>query len=142
MCWGPDIYPLIGVIERWDGAQLTHRLLDFPLRLVLTGGFDRSLEDGDVVHLFSNAQIRALEVKETLSDGAKSAALGSRGDESDEVRALIEDEAMAGFLRERSAFLRGAVRHTGAYPVAEGVFAGECFSGSGRFGAGGECLEH
>lgn len=57
---GPDIYPLIGVIERWDEAELTHKLIDFPLKLVLNGKFDRALQDGDVVHLFSNAQIQSL----------------------------------------------------------------------------------
>lgn len=57
---GADIYPLIGVIERWDSKQLARTYIDFPLTLVLSGDFDRQLQEEDIIHLFSKAQIRAL----------------------------------------------------------------------------------
>ncbi len=111
---GPDTYPLIGVIERFDPEQLTTTLLDFPLRLVLKDGFDRALQDGDIVHLFSNKQIAALSEPVDLP-----VAVGSAEVPQDED--LIDDPVMISFLRERSAFVRGAVRNPGAYPVSDGI---------------------
>lgn len=113
---GSDIYPLIGVIERWDGEELSRQLLDFPLKLVLQNKFDRTLKDGDVIHLFSNAQIKQLSATPVAK--IQPVSLGSRPEEDLD---LIEDETLAGFLRERAAFLRGAVRQPGHYPIAEGI---------------------
>ena len=116
---GPDIYPLIGVIERWDADQLTRRLIDFPLRLVLKGDYDRKLEDGDIVHLFSKTQIQNLEEK---IDTDRSVSEGSLPlEEEPEADILRDDETLAAYLRERAAFLRGAIRSEGPYPVSEGV---------------------
>lgn len=118
---GDDIYPLIGVIERWDGDHLTRKLLDFPLRLVLKGGFDSALKDGDIVHLFSNAQIRNLDTGEGEEEKLlQNVAYTNKGRTTPDED-LITDETMAAYLKERSAFLRGAVRDEGHYPVSEGV---------------------
>ncbi len=114
---GPETYPLTGIIERYDTQQLTTTLIDFPLRLVLKGEFDRELEDGDIVHLFSNVQIRNLEALEPSP--ITPAAYGSN--DQDESKDLIDDHIMISFLKERSAFIRGAIRNPGAYPVAEGI---------------------
>jgi polysaccharide export outer membrane protein len=111
---GPDIYPLIGVIERWDEDQLTHKLIDFPLKLILNGKFDRALKDGDVVHLFSNTQIQSLAFP-TLQKEQGSYAPARDPD------TIIEDDTLAEFLRERSAFVRGAVRESGQFPISEGL---------------------
>lgn len=51
---GEDIYPLIGVIERWNKNQLTKQYLSFPVRSVLKHKFDLKLSNSDVVHLLSN----------------------------------------------------------------------------------------
>ncbi len=115
---GPDAYPLIGVIERTDADQLTRQLVDFPLRLVLKGDYDRKLDNGDVVHLFSMKQIRKL-ADEKIPDEEEPVEMGSQQD--DEDPSTIEDEAIAGFLKERSVFVRGAVRDPGPYPVSEGA---------------------
>ncbi len=119
---GEDIYPLIGVIERRDPEQLTRTLIDFPPRLVITGDYDRKLHDGDVVHLFSNEQIRALEY-ETQEDEEIILPQGSLAeeDEPDEVDLLLEDEVLSAYLRERGVFIRGAIRNAGPYPVSEGI---------------------
>ena len=116
---GNDIYPLIGVIERWDNDQLTRKLLDFPIRLVLKGDYDRKLQDGDVVHLFSNKQIQKLDT--LIEDkNLKSIPVGS-SEQNEEPGILEQDETLKSYLKERSAFIRGAVRNEGHYPVSEGV---------------------
>jgi len=116
--FGPDIYPLIGVIERWDDDQMTSRLLDFPPLLVLKGRFDRKLQDGDVVHLFSRKQILGLQKprKEQNLEDIEPAS-GSVSELPEE----IIDPVMISFLTERAAFVRGAVRQEGGYPVSEGT---------------------
>ncbi len=114
---GPKAYPLIGVIERWDDKQLTTKLVDFPLLLVLKGEYDRKLQDGDIVHLFSRRQIATLHNGKDRPKLRK-VAMGSAEDPDEDI---IDDPVMASFLKERSAFARGAVRNPGAYPVAPGI---------------------
>lgn len=58
-----DIYPLIGVIERWNKNDLSRELIAFPPALALKGQYDRKLADGDIVHLFSHQQIAALRAE-------------------------------------------------------------------------------
>jgi len=130
-----DTYPLIGVIERWDPELLTQTWIDFPLRLVIQQQFDRQLQDGDIIHLFSNEQISALEETDEneraentkpqrstyYSDANYKGDLGSAYDDLRAEETEVEDEALTSFLRERSVFVRGAVRRPGAYPVAEGT---------------------
>ncbi len=111
---GADIYPLIGVIERYDEEQLTNTLIDFPLRLVIKGKFDMALNDGDAIHLFSNEQIenlRAFSNDQELEEGSQAPVKDD----------LIIAPVIATFLSERVAYIRGAVRSEGAYPVADGT---------------------
>jgi len=96
---GPDIYPLIGVIDRWDEEHLSRTMLDFAPHLILKGGTDIPLKDGDTVTLFSQADIQALSPTDSVT----------------------EPSDFAAYLKERSVFIRGAVRHAGAYPIAHGV---------------------
>ncbi|MBX2833578.1 MAG: SLBB domain-containing protein [Micavibrio sp.] len=136
---GPDIYPLIGVIERWNAEQLTRQLIDFPLQAVLAHNFDRNLEDGDVIHLFSNAQIKALQKSDkNPQNGIQNVSLevGSRGDLENPALDLLQDDVLAGFLKERSAFIRGAVRKPGLYPLASGMSLNTILAA-----AGGAALE-
>ncbi|MCB9987730.1 MAG: SLBB domain-containing protein [Rhodospirillales bacterium] len=113
--FGPDIYPLMGVIERWNGDQLAAEMIAFPPLLVLKGQFDSKLQDGDVVHLFSRAQIQDLQTNSKDIPGKEEGS----APEIDDDR--ITDPVLAAFLRERSAYVRGAVRQEGEWPVAEGV---------------------
>ncbi len=115
-----DTYPLIGVIERENAEHMTSEFLAFPPSLVLKKQFDRKLQDGDVVHLFSNEDIRALaDTPQEEQDALyQPAAMGSAfGEEIDEPL----DPVIAAFLRERAVFVRGAVRQPGAYPATEGA---------------------
>lgn len=115
-----DIYPLIGMIERWDESQLSHILLDFPLTLVLSGDYDRALQDGDVIHLFSKSQIKSLQT--TPQDGAPALEQGSIGEDDEGIMEnTVIDPAMRSYLSERSVYARGAIRGEGAYPVSVGV---------------------
>lgn len=115
----PEAYPLIGVIERWDADQLASKMISFPLRLALKDQYDRTLNDGDVIHLFSNEQIKNLN-KSDPQASAENLSLGSREFGGDHQR-FINDDIMASFLRERAVSVRGAVRSNGAYPVGEGT---------------------
>lgn len=143
--FGPDIYPLVGVIERTDKKQLTPQLIAFPPLQVVEGSFDRKLQDGDIVHLFSMAQIRALQ-KKTPKNGqdgvhlasftahqVKDGADGKKADDMDDDEREEDDQSMMSFLTERSAFIRGAVRHEGAWPVADGATLENLIAVAGGF---------
>lgn len=115
--FGPDIYPLIGVIERDDTATLTRGMIAFPPNLVASGDYDRSLQDGDTVILFSQAQIKSLQQKNPQD--TRTLPAGSFDPEREDE--VILNPALRAFLNERTAFVRGAVRHAGAWPVSEGA---------------------
>ncbi len=110
--FGPDIYPLIGVITRKDKDKLSKTLIEFSPKQVVRNIFDRKLEEGDEITLFSTAQIHALQDAENPL--FQEASFGREQDK-------ITDPVLAAFLEERSAFVRGAVRRPGPYPVAYGT---------------------
>lgn len=109
---GRDIYPLIGVIERRDPKQLTKKYIAFSPHQVLHKEYDEKLLDGDTVRLFSDKQIQNLDKNPLLHE----AALQPKAKEEE-----IIDPVLTSFLKERSAFIRGAVLQEGAYPVTEGT---------------------
>ena len=105
---GKDIYPLIGIIQRTDKNEFTKKLIAFSPSQILKGGFDKELSDGDTVQLFSSMQIQSLQHDTPLYHSVAS----NRGD-------MIVDPVLVTFLKERSVFVRGAVRQAGAYPVSD-----------------------
>lgn len=110
-----SVYPLIGVIERRDATSLTKTLVEFSPRQVLAKEFDAPLSEGDAVHLFTMEQIHALGGKISSEPLLKKVAFNP----DDREAGKIKDGYIASFLQERSAFIRGAVRQPGAYPVAK-----------------------
>lgn len=110
--FGPHIYPLIGVIERQDSHTMARQLIDFSPLLVAKGDFDRTLEDGDVVHLFSRQEIRDLQAR-------RQNPLIEVGDTTHAQEPM--SPAIRSFLEERSVYVRGAVRDPGPWPVSEGA---------------------
>lgn len=139
--FGPDIYPLIGLIERNAQDQMTREWISFPPLLVAQGQFDRNLNDGDVVHLFSRTQIHelmnpALRKKRSILDH------GSVDPES-ETDLPITDPVMRDALKEHAIFVRGAVRQEGAWPAAQGATLAHLVAAAGGLSleAGTENIE-
>lgn len=137
---GPDVYPLAAVLERRSARDLSPSWRLFSPRAVLEGGFDAKLAEGDIVHLFSRAQIMALE--EPLEPSATAGALDctavedgglvgqtcrGRGEEDGRIR----DPTMIQLLRQNAAFVRGGVRHPGPWPVAEKVLLPDLLATAG-----------
>ncbi len=136
---GENIYPLIGVIERFDPQQLSRHYLDFPLKLVISGDYDRQLKEDDVVHLFSNTQITSLgktpnpdrdnepqhsgfiEASYTPHNDTPQIEQGSNPHSDPYNESAIKDPVLSAYLKERAVFVRGAVRNPGHFPVAEGA---------------------
>lgn len=122
--FGPDIYPLIGVIERTDETTMAKQMIDFPPQLVAAGQFDRKLQDGDTVLLFSREDMRNLQKED---DPAKPEEEG----DADSDESSVVDPAVKSFLKERSVYVRGAVRNSGAWPVADGATLKSVIDASG-----------
>lgn len=116
--FGDSLYPLIGVIERRDPQSLTKTLIEFSPRAVVQKHGDMNLTEGDVVHIFSMQQIRDLSQNVAKAENLLKNAAYTPGKEDEEK---ITDSAIISFLEERAAFVRGAVRQPGAYPVANGT---------------------
>ncbi|PCJ98216.1 MAG: polysaccharide biosynthesis/export family protein [Zetaproteobacteria bacterium] len=115
---GDDIYPLIGIIERWDEEQLTTTFIEFPVRLVLKNEFDLKMQDNDVVILLSNQDIS--DTYNEKNDDSNRAIITEEGSRINDHYAT-NDPALKSFLKERSVFVRGAVRRPGLYPVSQGT---------------------
>ena len=111
---GPDIYPLLGIIDREDKTSLSRRLVAFSPLPAAQGRDDRTLMEGDVVHLFSTRQIRDLQS-------------GRRSDAND----ALTDPVLSAFLKERMAYIRGAVRREGGWPVGDDTDLGSLLSVAG-----------
>ncbi|MGH1455911.1 MAG: SLBB domain-containing protein [Alphaproteobacteria bacterium] len=115
---GHDIYPLMGVIERWDKKQLGTRYISFPLRLVLNNNFDISLKDDDTIYLLSNNDI-SISYNEKNFDTYTIENIEQGSGNSDSI--LQINGTLKNYIKEHSVFVRGAVRKPGQYPVAEGT---------------------
>ena len=99
---GADIYPLIGVISRFDESSLAREYIVFSPRDVIDGIEDRYLVDDDIVHLFSMKDIQNLWLQNPDFDKGSS----------------LLDPLLVTFLNEHMVRVRGEVRRAGAYPVA------------------------
>jgi len=115
---GQDIYPLIGIIERWDTDQLTTKYLTFPIRSVLQKEFDLELDNNDVIKLVSNNDIS--DIYDDKSNDPKSSERYEEGSRELD-NSISDDEALISFLKEQSVSVRGAVRKPGSYPIAQGI---------------------
>lgn len=131
--FGPDIYPLIGVIERWDDNMMLPRLSSFSPRLVIKGDYDERLQDGDIVHLFSRKQISTLY--DMPLSGKNQTEEGSAGPDPASRHALPdplqEDLLLRSFLKDHAVTLRGAVRQEGLYPVSAQTTLNEILAAAG-----------
>ncbi len=128
---GPDIYPLIGVIERWNTQQLSKELIAFSPKRVIHGEADIRLKESDRILLFSREEIANLGTPQS-SDSQSELKLASLNtsiksshdsaynpDREDESSYPLPRTSMKDFLLEHSAFIRGSIRNSGTYPLAE-----------------------
>ncbi|WP_247895352.1 SLBB domain-containing protein [Azospirillum brasilense] len=105
-----DVYPLLGVIERFDRRTLARRLIPFSPQEVASGQANRALADGDRVRLLSIAEVRSLTNPPDKDGKPEAQPADAQPPLPIDVTALV---------RERGVQVRGAVRTPGAYPVAE-----------------------
>ena len=128
---GPDVYPLAAVLERRDAKQMAPSWRVFSPRAVLDRTFDTKLEQGDIVHLFSRAQVIALAdgraapglttqlAPPVCTPGPDGALIGQSCTQSNEPdNGLIADPNIRALLRENAVFVRGGVRTPGPWPLA------------------------
>ena len=147
--FGPDIYPLIGIIKRRNPNNLGEDWMTFAPYLVTKGEFDRRLADKDEIVLFSAQDIRT-GLSETKPAGSPERDAIFRGqedpnnqkrqgisqvsyvfDSKPENRLAKSNPELFRFLKDYALSLRGAVRHPGQYPVAEGISLKALISAAG-----------
>ncbi|MCP1608979.1 protein involved in polysaccharide export with SLBB domain [Azospirillum lipoferum] len=109
-----DVYPLLGIVERYDRRTLTRIYLPFSPQEISAGRADRSLSDGDRIHLFATEDIRNL----VKPDESATESKAENETESSMLAALL-DPTIVAVIGERTVQVRGAVRDPGGYPVAD-----------------------
>lgn len=115
---GPDIYPLIGVIERKHKTLLTQEYITFSPQIVLENSSDLKLEENDKIILLENKYITDTYIKknnDTHRHNKSTELIKS------EYKNTSITEGLKSFLKDQTLTIRGAVRSPGAYPAARGI---------------------
>ncbi len=121
---GKDIYPLLGVIERRDPATLARTYVEFSPQAIVQKNDDETLQEGDIVHLFSMKDIIALDKQSdtvAMASDLLTPVSYTPGKSAAPEHKKNSDPMLVSFLKERSAHVRGAVRRAGPYPIATGT---------------------
>lgn len=121
---GSDIYPLIGVVQRWNAGQLSKELIAFSPLQIISHKNDVPLRESDVVMLFSRDDILDFKAPEEIDAPADDTKQARK-----QPSKLPED--IRNFLIEHAVFLRGSIRAAGSYPVASETTLDDLLSVSG-----------
>jgi protein involved in polysaccharide export with SLBB domain len=114
-----DVYPLLGIVERYDRRTLTRVYLPFSPQEVAAGRADRGLSDGDRIHLFATDDIHSLVKPAESSTETKGQSEAESPTSETPMLAALLDPAIVAVIGERTVQVRGAVRDPGGYPVAD-----------------------
>ncbi|WP_247893892.1 SLBB domain-containing protein [Azospirillum endophyticum] len=109
-----DVYPLLGIVERYDRRTLIRAYLPFSPQEVAAGRADRGLADGDRIHLFAADDIRSL-----VKSGPPGTEAAADSESEPPMLAALLDPAIVAVVGERTVQVRGAVRDPGGYPLAD-----------------------
>lgn len=126
----PAAYGLLAVLERFDQDRLARVLVPFAPVEVRAGGSDRRLREGDRVRILTRAEAAAAVTDPPADpDTASAGSPQSAGSLPPDVLAL---------LREHRAWVGGAVRAPGAFPVADGVALADLLQAAGGLALGAD----
>ncbi len=121
---GSNIYPLIGVVQRWNAGQLSKELIAFSPLQIISHKNDVTLHESDVVILFSRDDILGFKTPEEIDAPEAEGKLAQK-----QTSKLSED--LKNFLIEHAVFLRGSIRAAGTYPIANETTLDDLLSVSG-----------
>lgn len=150
---GPDIYPLIALIERRDQKHLSPLLIPFSPSAVIQGHRDRQLKDGDILHFFARTDMLALThdgpaerpppaqaQPDHAADTEQDFAYGSRTETSVTDAAFDQRPPLEirRFLEDHRAFIRGAVHRPGGWPVSDDTSLAQIIAVAGGMSLGAD----
>ncbi len=104
--FGNDIYPLFGLIERWNDKTLAPEYLTFSPMQIVNKSMDMNLQQNDKIHFFSRQDINALNMDDSESSVIK-----------DHKSNKKHAEMIQQILKEHAVYVRGAVRQEGLFPI-------------------------
>lgn len=110
---GPNVYPLIGLIQRWNAGQLSKEFIPFSPLQILARKNDVPLEESDLVILFDRQDILGFKTPENTEAPESEFQI-----KDSKVQSRLPPD-IKNFLVEYSVFLRGSIRSAGSYPVAK-----------------------
>ncbi len=118
---GRDIYPLLGIIERWDKNTLSSRYIRFSIRSVLNKKQNQKLEEGDKVLLFSKKEILDMNQDSRNKNQAPPLHKTALKNNNSDTSYIEKNIPLKNYILEHAATIQGAVRMPGRYPVADNV---------------------
>lgn len=118
---GPDIYPLIGIVVRWDPETLSTRHLDFSVRAVSERKADFDLHEKDTVLLLGKTEIQKL-FQEDNHEPEKIEKIGyAQAAPANIAKKPPLDDSIRKYLKNTAVNLTGSAMNPGLYPISEGV---------------------
>lgn len=110
-----DAYPLLGVVERWNSAQMAREFIPFSPQRIISGKDDINLDESDNVIFFSRDDIRHMQAPAEQNSGIE-----NEDKEKPNINLSSPNYSaeLQNFLTEHSVFLRGSVHNAGSYPIA------------------------
>lgn len=119
--FGPDIYPLIGILVRWDPETLSTQYIDFSVRAVSERKADLDLHEKDTVLLLGKTEIQKI-LQEDSSKPEKIEKIGYSQDTlPDAAEKPALDDSIRKYLKNASVNLTGPAMNPGLYPLSKGV---------------------
>ncbi len=125
---GTDVYPLIGLIKRWDEDQLTTQIINFPIRSVLNNKYDIKMHDGDTIIFLSNRYISNLYEEDKIDTTPSN----NQKKKDNKITIYIQNEEnVKNYLKEHSVRIHGAIRNPGYYPISQDTTLENLLAASG-----------
>lgn len=128
---GTNIYPLIGIVERWDSSTLSQSYLNFSVRSVSERKTDMNLQEKDRVILLGKTEIKELyQYDKKKTDQLEKASYSQDRTSKLSAHNALQDSIRI-YLKNRSVTLAGAVMHPGQYPISEDITLDQLFAVAG-----------
>ncbi len=119
--FGPDIYPLIGIVVRWNPETLSTQYIDFSVRSVSERKSDLDLHEKDTVLLLGKTEIQKL-LQEDKREPEKIEKIGyTQTDSADFPLEPPANDSIRKYLKNSAVNLTGAAMNPGPYPISEAV---------------------
>lgn len=131
--FGPDIYPLMGIVVRWSPETLSTQYFDFSVRAVSERKTDLDLHEKDTVLLLGKTEIQKLLQEDKREPEKIEKIAYTQGTDLNSEPESATNDSIRKYLKNSAVNLTGATMNPGLYPISEGVTLDHLLAVAGGF---------